>query len=161
MDTTMTTSTWTPVETVGAVYAAFARGDVPGLLGLLSDDVVLEDHGPGVTTTAQDAGHPLLVGRRGRTGAAEFFTEAARMQVHEFTVHELLGRPGSPTVAVLVTAEMSYPSGARFRDDEVHLWTVGADGRATALRHVVDTGKHLAAWRGPAAPGVPSAGHRE
>ena len=38
--------------------------------------------------------------------------------------------------------------GGRFRDEELHRWAFGPDGRVTSLRHYVDTAKHLAAWRG-------------
>jgi ketosteroid isomerase-like protein len=42
----------------------------------------------------------------------------------------------------------STPAGGRFRDEELHLWTLGADGRIVRLRHYVDTAKHIAAAAG-------------
>jgi ketosteroid isomerase-like protein len=140
------TTTRTPVETVAAAYESFATGDVPGLLALLADDVTMEDHG--VPTSAQQAGHPLLRRRRGKDEAAEFFGEVGALTPYAFTVHELLGHPASGTVAALVTVDFGLPNGGRYRDAEVHVWKVAADGRVTSVRHVVDTAKHLDAHRG-------------
>jgi hypothetical protein len=36
-------------------------------------------------------------------------------------------------------------TGNRLRDEELHLWTFDDAGRVTALRHYVDTAKHIAA----------------
>ena len=140
------TATRTPVETVRAIYRAFGAGDVPGVLDLFDDDITMEDHG--VPTSAQRAGHSLLRLRRGKDDAAAFFAEAGALTPHEFTVHEVLGSPAGGTVAALVTVEFSLPHGGRYRDAEVHVWTVGAAGLATSVRHVVDTAKHLEASQG-------------
>ena len=142
----METTTRTPVATVGAAYAAFGSGDVPTLLDLFADDAVMEDHG--VTTSAQRAGHSLLSVRRGKAEVAAFFAEAATLTVHEFAVHELLASPTSGTVVALVSVDFGLPNGGRYRDAEAHVWTVGPDGRVTAVRHIVDTAKHLDARRG-------------
>lgn len=36
----------------------------------------------------------------------------------------------------------------RYRDEQLHLWTYGADGKVVALQHFMDTAKILAATRG-------------
>jgi ketosteroid isomerase-like protein len=136
----------TPLETVAAAYEAFATGDVPALLALFDDAVSLEDHG--VTTSAQQAGHPLLRVRRGKEEAAAFFAEVGALTPYAFTVHELLGHPASGTVAALVTVDFGLPNGGRYQDAEVHVWRVAANGLVTSVRHVVDTAKHLDAHRG-------------
>jgi uncharacterized protein len=51
-------------------------------------------------------------------------------------------------VAVQVVIEVAYPNGGRFRDEELHLWTFGENAKVTALRHYVDTAKHIAAAGG-------------
>jgi len=142
----METTDRTPVDTVLALYDSYGRGDIPAVLDLFADDAVMEDHG--VTTSAQLAGHALLAVRRGKPEVAGFFAEAAALAVHEFTVHEVLGSPSSGTVVALVTVDFGLPNGGRYRDAEAHVWTVGADGRATSVRHIVDTAKHLDARRG-------------
>lgn len=140
------TSTLTAVDIVASAYAAFGSGDIPALLALLADDITWEHHG--VTTAAQSEEHPLLVARTGTDGSIEFVTEAGRMEIHEFAPHTFLAAPDSGVVAVLVDVDMTYPSGGRFRDAEVHVWTVRPDGLVGSVRHVVDTAKHLDAWRG-------------
>jgi hypothetical protein len=52
---------------VQAIFEAFGRGDVPGVLTHLSEDVEWRAPGP--------ASVPYLGERRGRGGAAEFFTQ--------------------------------------------------------------------------------------
>jgi hypothetical protein len=36
----------------------------------------------------------------------------------------------------------------RFRDEELHLWTLDDDGQVVRMRHYVDTAKHIAAGAG-------------
>ncbi|WP_333716976.1 nuclear transport factor 2 family protein, partial [Gordonia sp. (in: high G+C Gram-positive bacteria)] len=78
----MSTSTPAPavpasnLTTLIAIYEAFGRGDIPSLLGLLSDDVSFEASEP--PSTAAAAGHPLLSVRQGKGEVAEFFTEVGR-----------------------------------------------------------------------------------
>ena len=51
-------------------------------------------------------------------------------------------------VVAQVVIELSYPSGGRLRDEELHLWRFNDDHKIAALRHYVDTAKHIAAWNG-------------
>jgi len=39
-------------------------------------------------------------------------------------------------------------TGRRYRDEELHLWTLNDDGKVTRLRHYTDTAKHIAAAQG-------------
>ena len=48
-------------------------------------------------------------------------------------------------VAAEILIDASTLAGRRFRDEELHLWTLGADGRINRMRHYVDTAKHIAA----------------
>jgi uncharacterized protein len=47
-----------------------------------------------------------------------------------------------------VALDYTMPSGGRYRDEQLHLWTFGPDGKVVALRHFMDTAKILAATRG-------------
>ncbi|HEY4575304.1 MAG TPA: DUF4440 domain-containing protein, partial [Thermoanaerobaculia bacterium] len=58
------------LATVTAIYEAFGRGDIPGLLEHVSDDVEWEAW---ADNTAQKAGVGWMVPRRGKAGVAEFF----------------------------------------------------------------------------------------
>jgi hypothetical protein len=66
--------------------------------------------------------------------------------VHEFAVLDLLAGTGRVAAVVVIDAEL--PGGGRYRDEEMHLWTFRPDGSIGALRHYIDTAKHLAAARG-------------
>lgn len=139
-----TTQILSPVAAVSAIYEAFGRGDVPTILSLLADDVVFDDDS--LPSAAQSAGLPLLGPHRGKEGVAEFFAKLGDYTFHEFQVTDILA--GDGVVAARVLIELTYPSGSRFRDDEIHLWRFNAEGLITGLRHYLDTAKHLAAWQG-------------
>jgi ketosteroid isomerase-like protein len=53
---------------------------------------------------------------------------------------------GERQVAAQIVIEAELPSGAVFRDEEMHLWSFGDDGRVVHFRHYVDTAKHIAAF---------------
>ena len=132
------------LATIGALYQAFGRGDIPAVLDLLADDVSWD------ADWADNFAQRTLVEhfrpRRGTAQVAEFFAVLAGYQVHDFQVQGLMA--GGEHVVAKILIELSGPNGGRFRDEELHLWTFGPDGRITALRHYLDTAKHLAAARG-------------
>ena len=53
---------------------------------------------------------------------------------------------GANQVAVTFVIEYLTPVGGHLRDEEIHLWTFNDAGKVCALRHYVDTAKHIAAW---------------
>ena len=128
-------------EAVQAIYEAFGNGDIPAILERLSEDVVWQSWDD---NTAQDAGAPEMVERRGREGAAEFFGVVGQMEIHDFQVRDVMA--GARQVAVEVEVDVTPPGGTRYRDQQMHLWTFGDDGLAAAWRNYVDTAKHTAAW---------------
>ena len=130
----------TPLESVQKIYSAFGRGDVPAILDMLADDVQWEAW---ADNTAQKAGVPWMHPRRGKTGAAEFFKLVGQFQIHDFQVLAIMSNERQ--VAAEFVIEATPPGGKRYRDEEMHLWTFGADGKVTRLRHYVDTAKHIAA----------------
>src|SRR4051812_23758069 len=97
------TQSRTATETVGSVYKAFGAGDVPGILALLADDVVFD--ADRVESSAATAGHPLLVGRRGRDEVTQFFLELGRVSVERFEVRGLLA-DAAGSVAALISIEL-------------------------------------------------------
>jgi hypothetical protein len=132
------------LATIGALYQAFGRGDVPAVLDLLADDVSWDADWP--DNFGQRTPLDLFLPRRGTAQVAEFFAVLAGYQLHDFQLQGLLA--GGDHVVAKIAIELGHPSGGRFRDEELHLWTFGPDGRITALRHYIDTAKHLAAARG-------------
>jgi uncharacterized protein len=126
--------------TVASIYEAFRTGDVPAILDTLADDVRWEEW---TDNSAQKAGVPWLQRRDGKAGALEFFKIAGQMAMHEFRVLSLLA--GGPQVVAEVVIDATGPSGRRYRDEELHLWTFNDSGKVVRLRHYVDTAKHIAA----------------
>lgn len=141
-----------PVEVVAAIYAAFGRDDVAGVLALCAEDVVFDDDSS--PTDAQRAGHPLLCAHRGKSGVADYFAALATYQVGRFEVLDLMVASGnSPDpasgqalhrVAARILLELTAPTGVVVSDDEMHLWGIGADGLVHTMRHYCDTAKHIA-----------------
>jgi ketosteroid isomerase-like protein len=129
--------------TVQQIYAAFGRGDIPAILDVIADDCRWEAW---TDNSAQRAGVPYLQPRSGPSGVAEFFAAVAELEIHEFAVLDCIS--GRDQVAAEILIEATTPTGGRFRDDELHLWTLDRDGRIVRLRHYVDTAKHIAAAAG-------------
>lgn len=129
------------VDTVQAIYKAFGEGNVAAILEHLSPDVQWEawaDH------SAQRAGYDLLQPRPGREGAAEFLRVLGQNTLHEFRLLDLMA--GDRQVASELFIDFTYArTGRRIRDEEMHLWSFGDDGKVTRFRHYCDTGKHLGA----------------
>jgi ketosteroid isomerase-like protein len=128
--------------TVASIYGAFGRGDVPAILAALSEDVRWEEW---ADNRAQTSGVPWLQLRHGKAGALEFFALAGQFKIHEFQVLSLLA--GGHQVVAEVVIDATVPTGARYRDEELHLWTFDEAGKVVRLRHYVDTAKQIAAAR--------------
>jgi len=131
----------THLETVHSIYQAFGRGDIPAILSKLSPDVQWEQWSD---NTAQRAGVPWLRAVRGHDGVASFFRVVSELQIHEFKVLDVFGS-GQQVVGEIVLDATVPATGERLRDEELHLWTFGADGKVVRLRHYVDTAKHVRA----------------
>jgi hypothetical protein len=133
----------TPSESVQKIYEAFGRGDVGVIIDLMSDDVAWEGW---ADNSAQIAGVPWLRSRRGKSGVAEFFELVGEFQIHDFTVLSIMANDRQ--VAAEFVIDATPPGGRRYRDEEMHLWSFGDDGKVTRLRHYTDTAKHIAAAKG-------------
>src|SRR3954469_24626059 len=127
------------LSTVRRIYDAFGRGDIPAVLDELSADVVWE---PWESHSAQAAGVLWLARREGRDGAAAFFAALGALEHHRMEPQGFLA--GGDQVAVLFALDVTArATGVRFQDEEIHLWTFGPDGRVVAMRHYLDSAKHI------------------
>lgn len=133
------------LSTVQAIYEAFGRGDVPGILDLMADDVAWEAW---ADNSAQAAGVHHLSSRHGKDGVAEFFGIVGTWDVSDFQVLSLM--EGGNQVTAEVVIEVHLPNGGSYRDEELHLWTFDGDGKVNRMRHYTDTAKHIAAASGTA-----------
>ena len=75
-----------------------------------------------------------------------FFALVGAAEVRDFRVLAMM--EGDHRVAVEFEIDFAFPNGGSYRDEELHLWTFGADGKVTRLRHYTDTAKHIAASKG-------------
>lgn len=132
------------LSAVGSLYEAFGRGDLPVILDLLADDISWD--ADWADNFAQRTALDHFLPRRGHAQVAEFFAVLTGYTVHDFQVQALMAGDGHVVAKILI--ELTHPSGGRYRDEELHLWTFGRDGKITALRHYIDTAKHLAAASG-------------
>jgi hypothetical protein len=128
------------LATVGAIYEAFGRGDIPAILSRLADDVRWEEW---ADNTAQKAGVPWLQAQHGKAGALAFFQVMGGLRVSDFRVLCLMA--GANQVAAETEIEFESPAtGRRLRDQDIHLWTFDDNGQVIRFRHYVDTAKHIA-----------------
>ena len=132
------------LPTVAGIYEAFGKGDVPAILAVLADDVEWEAW---ESNSSVDAGVPWMTPRHGKDEVGGFFETAAQMAITDLQVLNMM--EGGNTVAVELVIETDLPTfgGGHYRDEEIHLWTFGDDGKVTRLRHYTDTAKHIAAFR--------------
>jgi uncharacterized protein len=131
----------THTQRLQAMYAAFGRGDIPGLLENLSEDVEWEY---GIAPIDV----PWLQPRRGRAGAAQFFQALQAAELHRFEVHAILEGPGV-AVAIIDLDATVKATGRRITErHEAHVAHFDAHGLIARFRHCADTAQHLAAYRG-------------
>jgi ketosteroid isomerase-like protein len=128
--------------TIHVLYAAFQRRDVPAILDMMADDVRWETW---IDNWAQKAGVPWIAPRHGKGDVAAFFALIAQFQIESFSVDFIIGE--GDTVASGCTITAAPPGGKRYTDQEIHLWTFDAKGKIIALRHYLDTAKHIDAAR--------------
>jgi ketosteroid isomerase-like protein len=125
------------VEIVKAAYAAFLRGDVPALIGLMDENV---DWKPvtGAAPYVPTAGH-----RRGTAQVAEFFkTVAQSMNFTQFEPREFVAE--RDRVVALGHYAATTASG-RIESDFVMVFTV-RNGKVTAFQEFGDSAQLNAAF---------------
>jgi len=127
----------TNLATTQALFARFGAGDVPGMLELLDDDIVIEFYGPPVI--------PYAGKRHGKGAARTFFdTVLAAVDIHRFEPEQFLADGDT----VVVTGALHLTARATGRDivsDFVHVITL-RDGRWLRFRDFMDTAAAVAAF---------------
>jgi len=137
----MTNTTTNYKGTATAMYDAFGRGDLTGILSHLSEDVTWD-----VTDepwTPHAAGVPWLMPRRGHTQVSEFFEIVGAWNYERFEVLDMLVSDTQIAAEIRLIAEL--PNGNRIDEVVIHLWTFGQDGKVIALRRMLDTAANIAA----------------
>jgi len=96
-------------KTVEAIYAAFGRGDIAGILGALREDVEWEHD-------AVDHGIPWLAPRQGRAQVAGFFEALRALDIRRFEPKRILADDTMAAavahveIAVRATGRRSVPN---------------------------------------------------
>ncbi len=137
----MTSTTASHTTTVAAMYEAFGRGDLAGILSHLAEDVswdVTEE-----PWTPHAAGVPWLMPRRGHDQVAEFFEIVGAWKYERFELLDMLASDTQVAAEIRLTADL--PNGNRIDEVVIHMWTFGPDGKVIALRRMLDTAANIAA----------------
>lgn len=146
MNTTATaiataTRTLTPLEAVQGIYAAFGRGDMPGLFELLHPQIDWS-----ATCTAPGAELvPMLRHGTGHDAVQHYFGGVAQLEFHVFQVGRCF-TDGDTVVAEIHLEATHRRSGKRATIDELHHWVV-REGRAVRYRSYVDTAALIELYR--------------
>jgi len=129
----------TNVGLVEAIYAAFAKGDIPAILATM--DPAIE----WVSGGSRDD-FPTLGVRHGVDGAASFFRDVA--QHDQFTSFEprQFVASGNMVVALGHYGITVKSTGAHFESDWAHVFTI-KDGKGVRFQEFTDTAAFLKAGR--------------
>jgi uncharacterized protein len=123
----------TPIETVQQIYAAFGRGDLPAIFGLMADDVEWE-YGTFPNPV------PWLQPLSGRDQVPKFFEALlSRVEMNVFVPRHIVN-DGLFVIAVCDAEFTVRATGKRVVEhDEVHLWHLNDRGLVQRFRHRSDT----------------------
>lgn len=127
----------TNVDVVQGTYEAFGRGDIPALLGLLTDDVEWTFQGPSMI--------PFAGPRRGRKGVAEFFSLLGEtIEFQQFEPRKFVAQ-GDTVVVVGYERNLIKPTGRSFEQEWAHVYTL-RDGMVAKGRFFEDTAAYVVAF---------------
>lgn len=122
------------------LFEAFGAGDIPGILEIVNDDILIEFYGP------EDV-IPYAGTYRGRDEAKSFFeTVLSSVDIHVFEPEEFLADKGK----VIVTGHLHLTpktTGGTIKSDFVHVITM-ADGKWSRFRDFMNTAAAVDAFSG-------------
>jgi uncharacterized protein len=119
-------------KVVQDAYAAFGRGDIPTLLGYMTDDI----HWRPVIGTAKHV--PFSGERRGKAAVAEFFKQvSASEDFQQFEPREFVAQ-GDKVVALGHYRAVTKATGKTFDSDFVMVFTLRG-GKVAAFQEFTDS----------------------
>jgi len=138
---TRTATTPTPLDTVQAIYAAFARGDIDEMFGRFDPAI---DWSVDVTAPGGEL-VPMLRHGIGHDAAHHYFGGVAQLEFHRFDISAF--HVAGDVVLTELHVDVSHrATGKRVAYDEIHHWTV-RDGLAVRYRPFVDTAALIELYR--------------
>jgi len=127
------------IEITKQLFVAFGQANIPAILDLVNDDIVIEFYGPTVI--------PYAGTYRGRDEARRFFqTVLASVEILQFEPQEFL----SDRDKVVVTGQLrlvAKATGGTIESDFVHVITM-RDGKWVRFRDFMNTAAAVAAFGG-------------
>jgi ketosteroid isomerase-like protein len=129
------------LETIDRIYEAFGKGDISVIIDCLADDVHWEQW---PDNYSQKAGIPWMRATEGKEGVTEFFSSLKELRINGFRVLSIMSNENQVAAEVMIDVDV-VPTGKKFTDEEIHLWTFNDEGKIIRLRHYNDTAKHMAA----------------
>ena len=125
---------------VNQAYSNFQSGNMPGLLALMSDDIVW--------TLPEMVGVPFAGKRSGKDAVGEFFALlAASQEAINFNPRELIA-DGDRVVALGSYEWKVLANGRDFKGDFAHAWGI-RDGKVASFNEYTDTAACTAAYAKP------------
>lgn len=126
-------------QTARKVFECFGRGDMPGMLGVIAEDVVWRMEGAEVV--------PYTGERHGHAGVVDFFQQlGGNVEFESFEPQEFIA--GGDKVVVLGSERGRVRANGRtFVNDWAIVFTL-REGKVTRFRCYEDTGAVAAAFRG-------------
>jgi uncharacterized protein len=125
-------------RTVQSVFEAFGRGDIPGVLEHVSEDVTWDAPGPSAV--------PFYGRRRGHEGATEFFVQlGSNVEFEKFEVGEFIAEGESVVVTGTERGRVSS-TGKTYEQDWVLLFKVRG-GRVVSFHCYDETDAVAQAFR--------------
>ncbi len=131
------------IEKIQQFYQAFDQGNMNESIKFMSEDLRWEYHPTG--NSAQENDIPYMRYREGKEAIAGFLQDIEQdFDMHSIEFGTLM--EGEDKVAVFISYELTVKAtGKKIRDEEIHLWEFGPDGKIVAFRHFLDTGKAISA----------------
>ena len=127
----------TNTDVVRRVYEAFDRGDIPAMLGMLTDDVEFTLQGPPVI--------PYAGTHRGREGVAEFVSLLdENLEFERFEPREFVAQ-GDTVVVLGDDRSVVKSTGRAFEEEWAHVYTL-RDGKIAKGLIIEDTAAQVVAF---------------
>jgi ketosteroid isomerase-like protein len=129
------------VQTVQSIYAAFGRGDVPAILGLVADDTHW-------SFNAINRSVPWYEPVTSRATLPKFFQSLAdNLDMHVFEPRRFFGS-GDDVLSHVHIEYTVKQTGRRVVTEQIHWWTFNGEGRVARQLHFEDTAQVVAACGG-------------
>jgi uncharacterized protein len=127
----------TNADVVRQVYEAFGSGDIPAMLGMLTDDVEFTMQGPPVL--------PYAGTHRGREGIAEFASLLGEtLEFERFGPREFVAQ-GDTVVVLGDDRSLVKSTGRAFEEEWAHVYTL-RDGKIAKGLLIEDTAAQVVAF---------------